>query len=156
MKQVVLPMLLLVVVAAAPSSAAATLVEPDPELAPEEVLDIVLRALAEPDEPYAGAGIEQVWAFASPLNRTQTGPLERFRELIRNRLYRPLLGHVNAYRRAWRVEGGQAYAEVEIVAADGARVIYAFQFRRYGTDDCGECWLTDAVVPLSREEFEAI
>ena len=156
MSRAVLSMLLLVVVAAAPLNAAATLVEPDPELAPEEVLDIVLRALAEPDEPHAGVGIEQVWAFASPLNRTQTGPLERFRELIRNRLYRPLLGHVNSHRREWRVEGGQAYAEVEVVAADGARVIYAFQFRRYGTDDCAQCWLTDSVVPLSREEFEAI
>ncbi len=134
----------------------AELLQPAPHWEPDQVIQVVLRALAQPDEPYEGAGIEQTWAFASPINRTQTGPLERFRELVGNPAYRPLLGHRQAHRDELMIEDDKAYQEVEIIGAEGTRVVYVFQLRRHTTDDCADCWLTDAVIPIEREEVEAI
>lgn len=129
---------------------------PSPGLDAEAVIDLVLDALAAPDEPYDGAGIEQVWRFASPDNRTQTGPLERFRSMVESRPYAPLLDHKLAQRGELRQSGDRAYQEIAVVGPEGTRVTYAFQLGRYDTDDCEACWFTDAVIPIDREEPEAI
>lgn len=132
------------------------LLQPAPQWGPEQVIQIVLRSLAQPDEPHDGAGIEQVWAFASPRNRAQTGPLERFRDLVNKPAYRPMLGHRQARPGELTIEDDRAYQEVEIIGPAGTRVVYVFQLGRHATDDCSGCWMTDAVISIEREEAEAI
>lgn len=132
------------------------LTQPSPGLGAGDVIATVIDALAAPDQPYEGAGIEQTWQFASPPNRQQTGPLERFRKMVQNERYAPLLGHRSADRGPLRKSGDQAYQEVTVIGADGNRVTYAFQLSRYSTEDCDNCWFTDAVVPVERDDMEAI
>lgn len=142
--------------AAAAESQRRDLLRPAPHWSADQVIQVVLRALAQPDEPYEGAGIEQTWVFASPANRRQTGPLERFRELVGDPAYKPLLGHRRARRDELMIQDDTAYQEVEIIGAEGTRVVYVFQLRRHTTEDCADCWMTDAVVPIEREDPEAI
>lgn len=58
--------------------------EPDPRYTPERVVRIQLEALQRND-------IETTFGFASPANRAQTGPLERFVQMINGPLYRPMI-----------------------------------------------------------------
>lgn len=135
---------------------ASELAQPSPGLDAGDVIATVIDALAEPDQPYEGAGIEQTWQFASPPNRQQTGPLERFRKMVQNERYAPLLGHRSADRGRLRKSGDQAYQEVTVIGADGNRVTYAFQLSRYSTEACDNCWFTDAVIPVERDDMDAI
>ncbi len=125
---------------------------PSPEYAPAEVVGIVLRALATPDEPSEDAGIETTFRFASPQNRAQTGPLERFKRLVENRVYAPLLGHERAVRGDMAVDGERARERVQVIAGDGTRAEYGFVLSRQPTDaECGGCWMTDAVIRVKPE-----
>lgn len=122
---------------------------PSPEHTPEEVVGIVLRALATPDEPAPDAGIETTFRFASPANRAQTGPIERFKRLVKNPVYEPLLGHERAIRGNMRVSGDSAGERVRVIADDGTRADFAFVLTRQSeATDCPGCWMTDAVIRL--------
>jgi len=46
----------------------AALPRPSVELEPQDVVKIVAEALSNNDEPYANAGIETTFSFASPAN----------------------------------------------------------------------------------------
>ena len=60
------------------STAKAELPQPALNLEPAEIVRIVINALANNDDPYPDAGIETTYNFASPSNKANTGPLERF------------------------------------------------------------------------------
>ena len=51
---------------------------PDPSYGAERVVGIQLDALGSNDDPIPDAGINTAYNFASPANRRQTGPLDRF------------------------------------------------------------------------------
>ncbi len=55
---------------------AAALPQPTADQQPEDVVRIVIEALAHNDKPYADAGIATTFAFASPANKINTGPLQ--------------------------------------------------------------------------------
>ena len=48
------------------------------------------------DTPYMDQGIEQTWEFAHPSNQRFTGPLSRFKEMIKGESYNMLLNHIRA------------------------------------------------------------
>ncbi|MDJ0788677.1 MAG: DUF4864 domain-containing protein [Myxococcota bacterium] len=122
---------------------------PDDRFSPSDVVRIQLEALADEDED---AGIARTFAFASPSNRSTTGPLPRFKRLVRSPAYRPLLGHVEAeYGRVF-VQGGTAVQAVAVEARDGSRHAYLFHLSRQDEGACTGCWMTDSVVRLSSEE----
>ena len=50
-------------------------------------------ALARQLQALQGGDVETAFAFASPANRRQTGPLERFAALLESPIYRPLVRH---------------------------------------------------------------
>jgi hypothetical protein len=62
------------------SSLAEEIITPDANLAPERVVQIQLEALQRNDSQ----GIAQTWAFAHPVNKKVTGPLERFESMIKS------------------------------------------------------------------------
>lgn len=134
-----------------PGSAAPTKATPDPRLAADEVVGIVLAALgqashrggteAADDQPIALA-----YAFASPANRAAVGTLERFAEMVRDDAYRPLLGHRQATRGVARVQGDRATQRVVVTAADGGRVAYTFTLARQLGGAYRGCWMTESVV----------
>ena len=73
----------------------ADLIKPNSNLKPFDVLMIQLNSLKNNNNPYKDAGIEQTWEFAHPINKTATGPLERFKQMIYSDSYKILISHEN-------------------------------------------------------------
>ena len=79
-----LPFILAVLLVAAPVGAThLPQTEPDPSLSPQDVVSIQIEALQNNDTPYEDRGIEITFNFASPTNKRVTGPLERFKVMVR-------------------------------------------------------------------------
>ena len=74
----------------------ADLIKPNSNLKPFDVLTIQLNSLKNNNSPYKDAGIEQTWEFAHPINKTFTGPLERFKQMIYSDSYKILISHENS------------------------------------------------------------
>jgi len=93
-------------------------------------------------EPAAsGEGLAQCWAFASPGNREATGPLERFGELLRNPVYRGLLGHRATQLGPLDQSAGQARQEVLVMTDDDETLGFTWVLGQYDG-----CWMTDGVL----------
>ena len=133
---------------------------PDPTLGPEEVVAVVLEALAQNDQPTKDRGIEVTFSFASPANRAMIGPVDRFGDLVREEVYRPLLYHSHAARGTMKVAGDRAQQRVIITSATGERVVYTFTLSRQADGPFRGCWMTDGVTreppsPLRSPRFAA-
>jgi hypothetical protein len=123
---------------------------PTPELAPDDVVGIVLDALAHNDAEDHGLAV--VFAFASPVNRAAVGPLDRFSDVARDDAYRPLLGHVRAVRGAIRMQGERATQRVVVTTPAGDQAVFTITLSRQAGGVYKGCWMTDGVTrePRSR------
>lgn len=124
-------------------------VEPNPALSPGEVVRIQLLALKRNDVPYANAGIELTYRFASPANKAATGPLDRFVQLLQTPMYASMLNFREAEYLAVDQMGEYAEQRVILTARDGVRVGYLFSLSRQREGAYQNCWMTDSVVPFS-------
>ena len=119
---------------------------PEPELKPNDIVRLQLLAMQQNDE--SDIGIKVTFRFASPANKRQTGPLQRFIRLVRNPSYRPLLNHTNATFLELTVEDDFAVQDVIITTSKGERIGYRFRLSiQKGTLYPG-CWMTDSVIPF--------
>jgi len=121
---------------------------PNTHLQPEDVVEIVLDALANNDTPYTDAGIETTFNFASPSNKSQTGPLEQFAVMIKGPVYGVMVGHKSHELIETVVNNSRAYQLVRLITAGGVAAHFAF---RLGLQPDGEfkgMWMTEAVWPL--------
>ena len=66
---------------------AGPLPQPAVDLQPGDVVRIVIEALGRNDRPWPNAGIETTFNFASPANKVNTGPLERFIRMVKGPPY---------------------------------------------------------------------
>jgi hypothetical protein len=130
--------------------------EPNPELSPGQVVKIQVEALQNNDE--ADTGIEITFKFASPANKRVTGPLNRFKRLVKNPLYRPMLNHKIAEYEPVEISGNTATQRVTIIGPNGKATVYLFSLSRQTEPPCIGCWLTDSVtvVPVKRQELQGI
>ena len=119
---------------------------PEPELKPNDVVRLQLLAMQQNDE--SDIGIEVTFRFASPANKKQTGPLQRFIRLVRNPSYRPLLNHTNATFLELTVKEDFAVQEVVITTSNGERIGYRFRLSIQKGPVYPGCWMTDSVVPF--------
>ena len=120
--------------------------EPDPSLRPEQVARIQVEALGRNDNPYPDKGIEITWNFASPGNKKVTGPLERFKRMVHNPVYEPMVNHKGARYETVRIEGDKAELDVILLSKEGNFVGYKFTLSRQKVGPCDGCWMTDSVV----------
>lgn len=120
---------------------AAETLAPAPALSPKAVVEAQLSALRE-DSPQ---GLMRAFQFASPANRSLTGPVERFSAMIRDS-YPELLGHRSAIYGETLIKEDEAAQAVEIIARDGQVYRYVFVMSRQTTGDYLGCWMTDSVV----------
>lgn len=130
-----------------PESAA--LPQPTRGQQPEDVVRIVIEALARNDEPYPDAGIETTFAFASPANKIQTGPLSKFTQMVRNPAYGIMINHAEHEFSEVVLMGDEAYQMVRIKGASGAQVIFAFRLSQQQDGEFAGMWMTDAVWPVA-------
>ncbi|OYR45961.1 DUF4864 domain-containing protein [Halorubrum sp. Hd13] len=119
---------------------------PDPTYDADRVVAIQLEALATNDDPFTNAGIGVAYNFASPANRRATGPFDRFRQMVHNPRYAPMIDHVEATTGPVERDGNDAAQRVTLTGPDGRTVTYVFELSRRRRGELDEHWLTDSVV----------
>ena len=141
-----LPLILAVLLVAAPLEAThLPQTEPDPSLSPQDVVSIQIEALQQNDTPYKDRGIEVTFNFASPKNKSVTGPLERFKAMLRSPDYGPMIDHRSAEYKTVKVEGDFAQVDVILESKDGQFLGYRFTLSRQHGNQFEGSWMTSAV-----------
>ena len=124
----------------------ADIIKPNLNIEPQQVIKIQLSALMKNDNPYKDRGIIQTWEFAHPDNQKMTGPLERFKNMIKTDSYSMLLNHSN--HEISEVYMSNKVATFEVIVMDREKKYYKFkwQVEKYnGEGELKDCWLTSAV-----------
>ena len=133
------------------SSAKADLIKPNNGIEPMQVVKIQLRSLKNNDEPYKDSGIEQTWKFAHPNNQKYTGPLEKFKNMIKGEEYSMLLNHKE--HKISEIYSSNDVATYEVIILDSGKEYFKFkwQVEKFSKDGpLKNCWLTTAVsTPVS-------
>tara|TARA_Y100001936_G_scaffold180510_1_gene177429 strand:- start:442 stop:882 length:441 start_codon:yes stop_codon:yes gene_type:complete len=86
-------LLLLIFVLIVSTKAYADVLKPNKNISPKEVVKIQLNALMKNDSPYKDRGILQTWEFAHPNNQRYTGPIERFKIMLKGKSFSMMLNH---------------------------------------------------------------
>ena len=134
------------------SPEAKRLAQPSADLQPEDVVRIVVDALADNDQPFANAGIKTTFAFASPANKVNTGPLDRFTRMVKGPPYGIMVDHVKSEFSEVVHAGNKAYQMVHLTARDGRAVVFAFRLSKQLDGRFAGMWMTDAVWPVANAE----
>ena len=112
--------------------------QPSPELSPEDVISIQLKALSETENnPATNSGVARVWAFAHPANRIVTGPIARFTQMLKSPPYRALIGHRRHHLRQVEVTKDKALFAVKVTDRVGDIFGYSWQLGKVGSGRVG-------------------
>jgi hypothetical protein len=115
---------------------------PAPELSATDVVRIQLVAFGNNNRDDEGIAI--AYRFASPGNRTQTGPLPRFAAMVRGPAYEVMLEHDRAEFAPLVRRDGIAIQRVTLYRGSEVAV-YDFLLRKQEIEACGSCWMTEGV-----------
>tara|TARA_B110000263_G_scaffold205784_1_gene186519 strand:- start:368 stop:862 length:495 start_codon:yes stop_codon:yes gene_type:complete len=135
------------------ATAKADLVKPNNSIEPYQVVKIQLRSLKQNDKPTKNNGIEQTWEFAHPNNQKNTGPLDRFKLMIKGKSYEMLLNHLD--HQVVLINSEELVVLFEVTVLDKTKTYYKFnwQVEKYTKNGpLKDCWLTTMVsspTPLS-------
>ena len=128
------------------ATAKAELIKPNSGIEPYQVVKIQLRSLKKNDVPKKDNGIEQTWEFAHPNNQKNTGPLDRFKTMIKGKSYVMLLNHLD--HKVVEIKSDDLTALFEVTVLDKDKVYYKFKWavEKYIKDGpLKDCWLTTMV-----------
>lgn len=140
-----IPLLWLLLAGSASVAGGSLQPKPDPALNPAAVVQLQLAALARVDQPQRDAGMAVVFGFASPGNRSLTGPLKRFAAMIREG-YPALLNHRSSTLAPLIMQGDVALQGVELIDREGRQHRYVFQLSKQPDGEFKDCWMTDSVL----------
>jgi hypothetical protein len=130
----------------------AELILPNNKIEPYRVVEIQLKSLKDNDKHFVDSGIKQTWEFAHPNNQKNTGPLERFKSMIKGDSYVMLLNHLD--HKIVQIDSNDLIALFEVTILDKDKTYYKFnwQVEKYIKDGfLKDCWLTimvSAPIPL--------
>ncbi len=124
---------------------APTLPQPGAGLNPERVVSLVVEAMKHNDTPEPDAGIKTAFRFASPANRAQTGPIDKFIRMVKSPRYRPFIEHVQAMYQPMTIEGDVARQQVTLII-EPHRITYLFVLSKQHGGEYDGCRMTDAVT----------
>jgi len=119
---------------------------PSASLSATDVVEFQLKALQNPDND----GIAATFRFASPANKSVTGPLDRFARLFEAPQYNPMLKHSGARVQELSNNGVQAELVAGIVDRSGQLRWYKFVLSKQSEAPYINCWMTDAVSITKR------
>ena len=91
-------------------------------------------------------GIEETFDFASPADKRMIGPFERFKVMVHNPIYEPMINHRNAKYENLIVEGEYARIDVILNSKEGEYLGYRFILSRQHGNQHEGSWMTDAVI----------
>jgi hypothetical protein len=128
------------------SSSFAELIKPNNGIEPYQVVKIQLRSLKQNDNPKKDNGIEQTWEFAHPSNQKNTGPLDRFKTMIKGKSYMMLLNHLD--HKVVEIKSDDLTALFEVTILDKDKIYYKFKWaveKHIEDGPLKDCWLTTMV-----------
>ena len=121
----------------------ADLIKPNNTIKPYQVVKIQLMSLKKNDEPSKDNGIDQTWEFAHPNNQKNTGPLPKFKTMLKGASYEMLLNHLEHEVSEIEISGNIASYEVTIL--DKSKKYYKFKWiveKNMKDGLLKDCWLT--------------
>ena len=130
----------------------AELLNPNSTISPKEVIKIQLSGLQQNDLEYKDSGIEQTWKFAHPNNKRVTGPLSKFKMMIKSDTYGMMINHLS--HTITELGSNDKRAQFEVIILDKDKIYHKFnwQVEKYTVDgSLKDCWLTTMVsspIPL--------
>ena len=134
------------------SSSTAEILKPSSNIKPSEVVKIQLNGLQKNDLDFKDSGIEQTWNFAHPNNKKVTGPLPKFKRMIKGDTYQMMLDHLS--HTITELGRSDNWAQFEVIILDKNKIYHKFnwQVEKYSLDgSLKDCWLTTMVsnpIPL--------
>jgi hypothetical protein len=134
------------------SFSSAEILNPDSAISPKEVVSIQLSGLQKNDSEYKDSGIEQTWNFAHPNNKKVTGPLGKFKRMIKGASYQMMIDHLS--HTITELGSSDKWAQFEVIILDKNKIYHKFnwQVEKYTLDGVlKDCWLTTVVsnpIPL--------
>ena len=121
-------------------------IKPSKKIEPDQVVKIQLKGLMNNNDPYSDVGIEQTWEFAHPKNKKYTGPLEKFKKMLKGDSYYMLLGHKQHQIEQVYLNKNVATFLVTILDSDKNYYKFKWQVEKYINEGpLKDCWLTTAV-----------
>ncbi len=126
--------------------APAELLGPRPELTPQDVVRLIIKALQHNSATPYDEGIRLTFNFASPVNRRATGPLQRFTRMVKSPQYRLMLGHQRAEYGETEIQGQAARQRVTLYDKAEVPTVYVFLLSYQTSAPHAGCWMTDAVL----------
>ena len=130
----------------------AEILKPNSNIKPYEVVKIQLLGLQKNNDVFDDYGIEQTWNFAHPNNKKATGPLDKFKLMIKSNNYQMLINHIS--HTITQIRGGDNWVQFEVIILDKNKIYHKFnwQVEKYTLDGVlKDCWLTTVVsnpIPL--------
>ena len=124
----------------------AEILKPNSNIKPYEVVKIQLLGLQKNNEVFKDNGIEQTWNFAHPNNKKATGPLDKFKSMIKSDNYQMLINHIS--HTITQLRGGDNWVQFEVIILDKNKIYHKFnwQVEKYNEDGpLKDCWLTTMV-----------
>ena len=122
------------------------LIKPNNGIDPIQVVKIQLKGLMNNDNPSKDSGIEQTWEFAHPNNQRYTGPLNKFKTMLKGDSYSMLLNHKE--HKVIEIYSTQEVAMYEVTIMDQNKKYFKFQWKVEKYKSSGplkNCWLTTSV-----------
>ncbi len=124
----------------------AELIQPNSKIKPSDVVKIQLLGLQKNNDVFEDSGIEQTWNFAHPNNKKATGPLERFKRMIKGNNYQMMINHLS--HTITQVKRGDSWVQFEVILLDKEKIYHKFnwQVEKYTKEGpLKDCWLTTIV-----------
>ena len=124
----------------------AELVKPNSEIKPSDVVKIQLLGLQKNNEKFEDSGIEQTWNFAHPNNKKATGPLDKFKRMIKGNNYQMMINHLS--HTITQIKRGDSWVQFEVILLDKEKIYHKFnwQVEKYTKEGpLKDWWLTTIV-----------
>ena len=144
--QIVSNFLLIFLISISISISKAEIIKPNSNIEPSEVVKIQLLGLQKNNDGFEDSGIEQTWNFAHPNNKKATGPLDKFKRMIKGNNYQMMINHIS--HTITEIRGGDNMVQFEVIILDNKKIYHKFDWlvEKYKEDGpLKDCWLTTMV-----------
>ena len=124
----------------------AEIIKPNSKIKPSEVVKIQLLGLQKNNDGFEDSGIEQTWNFAHPNNKKVTGPLDKFKRMIKGNNYQMMINHIS--HTITEIRCSDNMVQFEVIILDNKKIYHKFnwQVEKYIEDGpLKDCWLTTMV-----------
>ncbi|MDQ3395634.1 MAG: DUF4864 domain-containing protein [Bacteroidota bacterium] len=120
--------------------------QPNPDLGPQEVVEIQVLAMQENDMPFKNYGVLTAFNFASPDYKSKNGPEGKFIQMINNPNYSSLLNFKMYGLDDIYVINNLALQKITLIDANDNPAVYLFKLTRQMEKPFEGCWMIDSVI----------